>query len=112
LLLRWNIEECRRLDYALDISQNLACYNFVPAEGVKDYAAKCLHDQGIPNDFLASDCVNLDAFVEDMLGQQGYPKTAALKKWRLNCYNKAYCRIISCFHSDCTAVVFCDSFCN
>ncbi len=65
-------EDCRRLDFALDISQNLACYNFVPTEGVKDYAAKCLHDQGMPDDLLASDCVNLDAFVEDMLGWQGY----------------------------------------
>ena len=65
-------EDCRRLDFALDISQNLACYNFVPAEGVKDFAARCLHDQGMPDDVFASGCVDLDAFAEDILGQQGY----------------------------------------
>ena len=65
-------EDCTRLDFALDISQNLACYNFIPADGVKDYAAKCLHSQGMPDDILSSGCVDLEAFAEDMLDQQGY----------------------------------------
>jgi hypothetical protein len=65
-------EDCTRLDFALDISQNLACYNFIPADGVKDYAAKCLHSQGMPDDIFSSGCVDLEAFAEDMLDQQGY----------------------------------------
>lgn len=65
-------ENCSRLDFALDISQNLACYNFIPAEGIKDYAARCLHDQGMPDDILSSGCVDLDVFAEDLLDQQGY----------------------------------------
>ena len=65
-------EDCTRLDFALDISQNLACYSFVPAAGIKDFAARCLHDQGMPDDILSSGCVDLEAFAEDMLERQGY----------------------------------------
>lgn len=65
-------EDCTWLGFALDISQNLACYNLIPADGVKEYAAKCLRSQGMPEDLLSSDCVDLNAFAEDMLDQQGY----------------------------------------
>ncbi|MDD3778445.1 MAG: hypothetical protein PHU76_01765 [Synergistaceae bacterium] len=65
-------ENCTRLDFAIDISQNLACYSFVPASEIKDFAKKGLHDQGMPDDILSSGCVKLEAFAEDMLERQGY----------------------------------------
>lgn len=65
-------ENCHRLDLALDISQNLECYSFVPVAEIKDFTVRCLHDRGMPDELLASDCVNLDASAEDMLERQGY----------------------------------------
>lgn len=65
-------ENCHRLDFALDISQNQNCYNWVPSDNLQDLAKRVMRDQGMSQDILVSGCVDLDAFAENLLEQEGY----------------------------------------
>lgn len=65
-------ENCHTLAFALDISQNLECYNFILARELTKHAINALQHQRMPDDILFSGCVDLDAFAEDMLEQQGF----------------------------------------
>ena len=60
-------EDCRTLKFALDISQNLRCYEWVPSSGIKEFAANNLRSCGVPEELIRSGNIDLDAYAEDLL---------------------------------------------
>lgn len=65
-------EDCHTLAFALDISQNLECYTYIPQKELRDFAVRRLWDLGMPNDLLSSGAIDFDQFAADMLEQEGY----------------------------------------
>ncbi len=69
-------EGCRTLKFALDISQNMHCYEWISSEGLADFAAKHLRDEGVPEELIQSGVINLDDYAEDLLETAGYMLTS------------------------------------
>lgn len=69
-------EDCRTLKFALDISQNMHCYEWVSSEGVIDFAANHLRSCGVPEDLIQSGAISLDDYAEDLLETSGYMLTS------------------------------------
>jgi len=65
-------EDCRTLRFALDISQNLQCYEWVSGEELTDLAADHLLSAGVPEGLLQSGCIDLEKYAEDLLETAGY----------------------------------------
>lgn len=66
-------EECHTLEGAVDISQNLDCYDFFTKDGLRDYAMQELRRQDFSyGESLLVDCVDLEAFATDLLKQRGF----------------------------------------
>ena len=65
-------EDCRTLKFALDIAQNLHCYEWVPRDGVKEFAANNLRTYHVPEELIQSGNIDLDAYAEDLLESSGY----------------------------------------
>ncbi len=65
-------EDCRTLKFALDISQNLHCYEWMPCEKMAEFAITHLHSCGVSEELIHSGCINLDAYAEDLLNASGY----------------------------------------
>lgn len=69
-------ENCHRLDEALDIIQNLRCYELIPVSGLREYAMTELkkysefHD-GSP----VSDCFDYESYANELLKQRGFMLT-------------------------------------
>ena len=72
-------EKCTRLGAALDIAQNLRCYDFVPKEEVESFAGKYLESRGIEEGHvsLISECMDQESYGRYLLAQQGYQQHAA-----------------------------------
>ena len=72
-------EKCTRLGAALDIAQNLRCYDFVPREDVESFAEKFLESKGIEAGHvsLLSECMDRESYGRYLLAQQGYQQHAA-----------------------------------
>ena len=68
-------ENCRTLKFALDISQNMHCYEWVSGEELADFAARHLRDEGVPEDLIQSGAINFDDYAEDLLETSGYMLT-------------------------------------
>ena len=66
-------EGCRTLADAVDISQNLSCYDFIPEADFHDYAMRELQQRGYFHDesFLA-DCFDFEVYAADLLENQGF----------------------------------------
>ena len=76
------LESCRDLRLALDISQNLRCYEWIPGEGLADFAAEHLRSCHVSDELIQSGCIDLDGHAEDLLESSGYiaaKEGAALK---------------------------------
>ena len=69
-------EHCRDLRLALDISQNLHCYEWVPRDGLKDFGRRKLLETGVSEELLDSGCIDLESYGEDLLEEAGYVLTA------------------------------------
>lgn len=69
-------EGCHTLKFALDISQNLHCYEWISSEGLADFAARHLRDEGVPEELIQSGAINLDDYAEDLLETSGYMQTS------------------------------------
>lgn len=69
-------EGCHTLRFALDISQNLDCYEWVPCDGLEDFAARHLRSCGVSEDLIRSGCINLEGYAEDLLETSGYMLTS------------------------------------
>lgn len=65
-------EDCRTLRFALDISQNLACYEYIPCEDLEALAKKQLAAEGVSQELLGSGCIDLERYAEDLLESAGY----------------------------------------
>lgn len=65
-------EDCRALKFALDISQNLHCYEWVPGEGLADFAAEHLRSRGMPEELIRSGAISLDDYGANLLETSGY----------------------------------------
>jgi len=64
-------EECDTLRFALDISQNLRCYDWTPFESLEEMAKAELREKGMEEMFLRPDCIDLEAYALDMLERKG-----------------------------------------
>lgn len=69
-------ESCHTLKFALDISQNMHCYEWVSGEELADFAARHLRDEGVPEDLIQSGAINFDDYAEDLLETSGYMLTS------------------------------------
>ena len=69
-------EDCRTLKSALDISQNIHCYEWISSEGLADFAANHLRDEGVPEELIQSGAINLEDYAEDVLETSGYMLTS------------------------------------
>lgn len=69
-------EGCHTLRFALDISQNLDCYEWVSCENLKEFAANHLRSCGVSEELIRSGYVNLKGYAEDLLETSGYMLTA------------------------------------
>ena len=65
-------DDCRTLKFALDISQNLHCYEWISSEGLADFAANHLRDEGMPEELIQSGAIDLDSYANDLLETSGY----------------------------------------
>ncbi len=68
-------ESCRTLRFALDISQNLPCYEWIPSKGLADFAANRLREEGVSDELIRSGCIDLERYAEDLLETSGYMLT-------------------------------------
>ncbi len=68
-------EDCRTLKFALDISQNMHCYEWVSGEELADFAANHLRSCGVPEELIQSGTINFDDYAEDLLETSGYMLT-------------------------------------
>lgn len=79
-------EDCRSLNFALDIAQNLRCYEWVPGGELEDFAAEHLRGLGASEDLLKSGAVDLKRYAEDLLETSGYMQASGETGWLLrNC---------------------------
>lgn len=72
-------EGCHTLKFALDISQNLRCYEWVPNEGLEAFAVEKLRSRDVPDELIQSDCFDLQAYARGFLETSGYRKTSGEK---------------------------------
>ena len=58
------LEDCHRLDYALDLAQNLRCYHFMPRDmDLADYGKELAKRDGIyPKDELLAACFDAEGY--------------------------------------------------
>lgn len=70
------LENCRDLRLALDISQNLPCYEWIPCDGLKDFGRRKLLEAGVSEKLLDSGCIDLEGYGADFLEEAGYVLTA------------------------------------
>ena len=65
-------EDCRTLRFALDISQNMYCYEWVPREDLAISAEGLLMDAGVPDKLIYSGCIDLSGYKAHLLEDAGY----------------------------------------
>lgn len=68
-------EGCRTLAFALDIIQNLGCYDYQPCEHFREIAIRDLTGRGVPMSLIESGCVDLEEYALDLLDEKGYVMT-------------------------------------
>lgn len=65
-------ESCHTLRFALDISQNLNCYEWISRKELKEFAAKHLRSCGVSEELIRSGALRLEDYAEDLLETSGY----------------------------------------
>lgn len=68
-------EGCHTLRFALDISQNLDCYEWVSCENLKEFAANHLRSCGVSEELITSGAIRMKSYAEDLLETSGYMLT-------------------------------------
>ena len=68
-------EGCDTLKFALDISQNLQCYEWASCERLAALGAEHLCLCEVPEDLIQSGCIDLRRFAKDLLESDGYKLT-------------------------------------
>ena len=70
-------ENCHDLRFALDIIQNLHCYEWIPCDSLKEFGRRKLLEAGVAEELLSSGCIDLEGYAADLLEEAGYVLTAA-----------------------------------
>ena len=70
------LEHCRNLRFALDISQNLQCYDWVQCADLETSAEVLLLDAGVSEELIRASGIDLTAYKAHLLEQDGYTPTA------------------------------------
>ena len=70
------LEHCRTLRLALDISQNLKCYDWVPCADLEESARGLLLDAGVPEELIRACGVDLAGYKAHLLEGDGYSLSA------------------------------------
>lgn len=65
-------EDCCTLRPALDISQNLPCYEWIPRDGLKNFAENHLRSCGVSEKLIESGAIDWKSYAEDLLETAGY----------------------------------------
>ena len=67
------LEDCHRLDYALDLAQNLHCYHFMPRDmDLADYGKELAKRDGIyPKDELLASCFDAEGYANQRMKRMG-----------------------------------------
>lgn len=67
------LEDCHRLDYALDLAQNLHCYHFMPCDmDLADYGKELAKRDGIyPKDELLASCFDAESYANQRMKNMG-----------------------------------------
>lgn len=65
-------EGCRTLRFALDISQNLNCYEWASCRELEELAANHLRSCGVPDELIQSGAIDLRGYAEDQLDPSEY----------------------------------------
>ena len=67
------LEDCHRLDYALDLAQNLHCYHFMPRDmDLADYGKELAKRDGIyPQDELLASCFDAEGYANQRMKRMG-----------------------------------------
>lgn len=67
------LEGCHQLDYALDLAQNLHCYNFMPRDmEVAEYGRLLAKQDGVyPNDALLAECFDAEGYANQKMKNLG-----------------------------------------
>lgn len=67
------LEDCHRLDYALDLAQNLHCYNFMPRDmELAEYGKTLAKQDGVyPKDELLASCFDAEGYAEQRMRSMG-----------------------------------------
>lgn len=63
------LEDCYSLKGALDIANNLHCYDFVLTSGLADYGKRALRQT---EGTILNDCIDYEGYAEQLLEQQGF----------------------------------------
>ncbi|MEA4895392.1 MAG: hypothetical protein VB064_09015 [Oscillospiraceae bacterium] len=75
-------ERCRTLADAVDITQNLSCYDFIPEEGFHDYAMRELQRRGyFRGESSLADCFDFEVYAANLLEKQGFLLTKDEKSY-------------------------------
>ena len=69
-------EHCHTLRFALDISQNLKCYDWVPSADLEESARGLLLDAGISDELIHACGIDLIGYKTHLLEEDGYSPTA------------------------------------
>ena len=67
------LEDCHRLDYALDLAQNLHCYHFMPRDmELEDYGKTLAKQDGVyPKDELLASCFDAASYANQRMKNMG-----------------------------------------
>lgn len=67
------LEDCHRLDYALDLAQNLHCYHFMPRDmDLADFGKELAKRDGIyPKDELLASCFDAEGYANQRMKRMG-----------------------------------------
>ena len=68
-------EDCYDLRFALNISQNLHCYEWVSSDELEDFSASRLQSLGVSEKLIRFGFINLKGYAEDLLETSGYMLT-------------------------------------
>ena len=69
------LEHCRNLRLALDISKNLQCYDWVQCADLETSAEGLLLDAGVSEELIRASGIDLAAYKAHLLEEQGYTLT-------------------------------------
>ncbi len=71
-----SLEGCQSLKLALDISQNLNCYDWMQRADLEESGRRKLLDMGVTEEHIRASGINLAGYRAHLLEQEGYTATA------------------------------------